>query len=87
MTFCPPGVGGCASTPKFACIRPNSSNVELFISSWIAFGSICMETLLAGDRSVLKPNVPVSFTRTRPSHFCRVDPFALQLLLAAKAEP
>ena len=38
VTFCSAGVGGCASTPRFACILPNSSKVVEFISSWMAFG-------------------------------------------------
>ena len=70
--------------PRLACIRPNSSKVEEFISSWIAFGSICMDTLAAGERSVLKPNVPVLFTRTRPSHRWTLAFATLQLLLAGE---
>ncbi len=73
--------------PRLACIRPNSSNVVEFISSWIALGSSFMDTLRAGARSVLNPNVPVSLTRTRPSHRCTCVPGTLQLLLAAKTVP
>ena len=87
MTFWATGVAGCASTPRFACIRPNSSKVDAFISSWIAFGCNGSVDFLAWPRSVLNPNVTVSFTRTTPSHEVVVVPVALQLLLAANDEP
>ncbi len=61
--------------PRLACIRPNSSNVVEFVSSWIAFGSIFTVVFVAGDFSVLKVKLPVSLTRTRPSHL--VTPAAL----------
>ena len=57
VTFCAPGVGGCASTPRLACMRPYSSNVEEFISSWIAFGSSAIVIFAVGALRVLKPNV------------------------------
>ena len=69
-------------------MRPNSSKVEAFISSWMAFGCSGSVILLAlGARSVLKPKVVVSFTRTKPSQLWSVLPGALQLLLAAKFVP
>ena len=71
--------------PRLACIRPNSSNVVEFVSSWIAFGSIFTVVFVAGDFSVLKVKLPVSLTRTRPSHF--VTPAALHSPVAAKLLP
>jgi len=50
--------------PRLACILPNSSNVDEFISSWMAFGSSLTVFLEAGAARVLKPSWAVSFTRT-----------------------
>ena len=73
--------------PRLACIRPNSSNVEEFISSWMAFGSIFISVLAVGDFKVLKPSSPVSLTRTSPSQVWTLVFFTLQLLLPAKDVP
>ena len=72
--------------PSVACIRPNSSKVVEFISSWIALGSIPITVFVPGDLSVLNPKRPVSLTRTRPSQRWSVL-LALQLLLEAKPVP
>ena len=48
-------------------MRPNSSKVVAFISSWMALGCSGMVVLVVGFLSVLKPKVMVSLTRTRPS--------------------
>lgn len=70
-------------------MRPNSSNVVEFISSWIAFGPRLMTVFVVCALRVLKPNelVPLLLMRTRPSQRCVVAPAALQLLLAAKLVP
>lgn len=75
--------------PRFAVIRPNSSNAAEFISSWMAFGSSFIDILAVGALSVLKPQVELtcmpSLMRTYPSHLVRVLPGALQSLLTATA--
>ena len=43
--------------PRLAVMRPNSSNVAEFISSWMAFGSSGISVLVFGDFSVLNPKV------------------------------
>jgi hypothetical protein len=40
LTFCNIGCGRDRSTPRLACMRPNSSKTDSLVSSWIAFGSM-----------------------------------------------
>ena len=71
-------------------MRPNSSNVVAFISSWMALGCSGIDVLVVGFFSVLKPKVVVSLTRTKPSQIwngVRVVRDGLQLLPAAKLVP
>ena len=42
--------------PRLACIRPHSSNVVEFISSWIAFGSSGIAIVVAWALRVLNWN-------------------------------
>ena len=74
--------------PRLACIRPNSSKVVEFISSWMAFGcerhaSSCW----LGAFSVLKPKVRGVVDADEAVADWSVLPGALQLLLAAKLVP
>ena len=68
-------------------MRPNSSNVVAFISSWMALGCSGSVVLVVGFLSVLKPNCAVSLTRTKPSQICSVLPAALQSLPPEKLVP
>ena len=68
-------------------MRPNSSKVVAFISSWMALGCTAMMLLVVGFLSVLKPNVAVSLTRRKPSQICSVLPAALQSLAPEKLVP
>ena len=68
-------------------MRPNSSNVVEFISSWIALGCNGIDVFVPGLARVLNPNVWVSLTRTRPSHLVTVDRGTLQLLAEEKVVP
>ena len=72
-------------------MRPNSSKVDEFISSWIAFGCRAMMVLVVGFFSVLNPKLIVSLTRTRPSQIWKAGfgslGMGLQLALAEKLVP
>ena len=72
-------------------MRPKSSKVVAFISSWMAFGCSGMIVLVVGLASVLKPNWSVSLTRTNPSQIWKAGfgsfGTGLQLLPPAKAVP
>ena len=75
MMFWSSGVIPGASRPMLAVIRPNSSNVAEFISSWMPLGSILTASWgpfpsLRGPRvSNLKKLPPCSLMRISPSHF------------------
>ena len=72
-------------------MRPKSSKVVAFISSWIALGCSAKMVLVVGLASVLKPNCSVSLTRTKPSQIWKVGlgslGIGLQLLAPAKLVP
>ena len=72
-------------------MRPNSSKVVAFISSWMALGCSGIVVLVVGFLRVLKPKFMVSLTRTRPSQIWKAGfgsfGMGLQLLLAAKLVP
>ena len=73
-----------------ACILPNSSKFDEFISSWIAFGSIFTPMVaVVPVFSVLNLNVspPCSEIRANPSHLVVVVPGALHQLPLTKLVP
>ena len=61
-----------ASRPMLAVIRPHSSKLAEFISSWMPLGWNWTCILSAGARRVLNPNLSVgcepSAIRAKPSH-------------------
>src|SRR5665647_116822 len=91
MMFCSSGVAPGASRPMLAVIRPHSSKLAEFISSWMPFGwkGICI--LAVGAARVLNPNLSVgcdpSAMRANPSHLVAVLPAALHQPLATKLVP
>src|SRR5450830_436739 len=74
-----------------AVIRPHSSKLAEFISSWMPFGSNLICFLTVGAARVLNPNVSVgcapSWMRAKPSHLVLVLPGWLHQPLAAKLVP
>src|SRR5665647_2865575 len=91
MMFCSSGVAPGASRPMLAVIRPHSSKLAEFISSWMPLGwkGICV--LAVGPLRVLNPNLSVgcdpSAMRAYPSQLVLVLPGALHQPLATKFVP